>query len=87
MSRAIHVICGDAGGLSKGFAIPSKGVVSLRDYLPSGPVRDFSDLESWRAGRLAFWEGVYAAAAECPKQRQKRAKHWASHSIIPEPDA
>ena len=64
MSRAIHVICGDAGGLSKGFAIPSKDVVSLRDYLPSGPVRGFSDLESWRAGRLAFWEGVYAAAAE-----------------------
>jgi hypothetical protein len=84
--RTVHVICGDAGGLTKGLAVSSKDMVSLCDYLPSGPVRGFSDLESWRAARLAFWEGVYAAAAERPKQRRKCAKHWAVHPVIPEPE-
>ena len=86
MSRAIHVICGGFGGLAKALAVSSKEVVSRRDYLPAGPLRAFGDIERWRAGRLAFWEGVYAGIAERPKARRRRVKHWADHPIVPEPD-
>ena len=44
MTRAVHVICGDFGGLAKALSASSKDVVSLRDYLPAGPLRDFSGL-------------------------------------------
>jgi len=34
--------------------------VTLFDDLACGPLRDLRDLESWRAGRLAFWAEFYS---------------------------
>ncbi len=86
MSRAIHVICGEFGGLAEALAASSKEVVSLRDYLPAGPLRELSNVESWRATRLAFWDGVYSVTAKTAKRRRRGLVRWGDHPIVPEPD-
>ncbi len=85
MSKTIHVICGDFGELAKALAASSKEVVSLRDHLPAGPLREFGDIESWCATRLAFWEGVHGVAAGSAKRRRRGLVRWGDHPIVPEP--
>ena len=59
--NAVHVINGDsaAGTFQQAISGSTRTVVS-RDVLSVGPVRSFSDLQSWMDLRIGFWRGVMA---------------------------
>src|SRR5439155_2353955 len=71
------------GALAQGLGLsPDIAVVVLRDDLACGPLRNWRDLESWRAGRLAFW-------AEVDSIRDTSAKagdSWPKGDLLGGPD-
>jgi len=59
--NAVHVINGDsaAGTFQQAISSSVRTVVS-RDVLSVGPIRSFSDLQSWKDARIRFWRDVVA---------------------------
>jgi hypothetical protein len=59
--NAVHVINGDVAAASLKQAVASSNrLIVSRDILSVGPVRGFTDLQSWKDARLGFWRDVTA---------------------------
>jgi hypothetical protein len=82
--RTIQATCGYVG-LKRIESVSSKDVVCLRDNLSDGPLQELTDIESWRAGRVAFWDQVAGPPANS-KARRRRAKARSHLSVVPDPE-
>jgi hypothetical protein len=60
MTKQIHIVNGDsaAGCFKKAFSPAPDEILIFRDVLSCGPLKAFSDMESWMDYREKFWNGI-----------------------------